>query len=103
MDSLIDPHVLLDPVRDEHGTIVDFIYTYVNDAAVDDHRLSKDQLLGARFCDLLPSEVDAGVARDYARVIDTGEPYVANGITLTDDTQGGSDRQYNHRSHQNRQ
>ena len=94
MDSLIDPHVLLDPVRDEHGAIVDFVYTYVNDAAIGDHRLTKEQLLGAHFSDLLPSEVDAGVVRDYARVIDTGEPYVANSITLADDTHGGALRTY---------
>lgn len=94
MDSLLDPHVLLAPVRDDDGHIVDFVYTYVNDAALEDHNRTREALIGARFGTILPSEWDSGIFREYARVLETGKPYVGNGVPLTDDTNGGRQRRY---------
>lgn len=94
MDSLLDPHVLLAPVRDAEGHIVHFVYTYVNDAALEDHNRTREALIGARLGTILPSEWDSEIFLEYARVLETGQPYVGNGIPLVDDAHGGRQRCY---------
>ena len=94
LDSLLDPHVLMTPVRSSDGRIVDFIYADVNDAACEDHELPRERLVGVPFSTLLPSEVEVGMVQRYARVVETGEPLVLEGWSLVDDTRDGAVREY---------
>ena len=48
LDSLLDPHVLLEAVRDESGQIVDFVYADANPAACAYNGLEYQDLVGAR-------------------------------------------------------
>jgi PAS domain-containing protein len=79
IDSLLDPWVLLGAVRDQEGRIVDFVYLDANDAACRMNRRPRDQLLGSRLLELLPSHRTSGLLSDYAAVVETGEP-----LTLDD-------------------
>ncbi|MEI8083014.1 MAG: PAS domain S-box protein, partial [Actinomycetes bacterium] len=74
MDSLLDPHVLLDAVRDGSGQIVDFVYTDANDAACSYNGLERSALVGSRMTDLLPGNEGTGLLAQCTKVVETGEP-----------------------------
>jgi diguanylate cyclase (GGDEF)-like protein/PAS domain S-box-containing protein len=76
LDSMLDPHVLLEAVRDESGAIVDFIYTDANDAACAYNQLSREQLVGATVMQLLPGHRGSGLFDQYCHAVDTGEPLI---------------------------
>jgi PAS domain S-box-containing protein len=57
LDSLMDPHVLLEAVRDEAGQIVDFVYVDANPAACAYNSLDHEHLVGTRLLDLQPGNI----------------------------------------------
>jgi serine phosphatase RsbU (regulator of sigma subunit)/PAS domain-containing protein len=70
-----DPFTILRAVRDDGGTITDFAWTYVNDAAAAALRHPPDALVGARLLETLPGNRGAGLFEAYAAVVRTGEPF----------------------------
>ena len=54
LDSLLDPHVLLQAVRDPDGEVVDFIYANVNEAACLYNGTTREQLVGSTVLTQLP-------------------------------------------------
>ncbi len=98
IDSTLDPHVLLEAVRDEAGTIVDFTYADANRAACEYNRLLYEELVGARLLDLLPGHAAAGLLEQYRQVVESGEPLVLDGITYEQDLLGGEARRYDVRA-----
>ena len=76
LDSMLDPHVLLQAVSDAGGAIVDFIFTEANQAACDYMQLVRGDLLGARLLTLLPGLAPSGMFAQYAYAVDSGEPLV---------------------------
>jgi PAS domain S-box-containing protein len=76
VDSLLDPQMLLEAVRDETGQIVDFLVAEANPAACAYHGMDRQDLVGARMLSLYPGIVDAGLLDQYGRVAETGEPAV---------------------------
>ena len=60
LDSMLDPHVLLEAVRDEDGRVVDFVFTDANTAACDYNRLPREKLLGSTVLGLLPGHARPG-------------------------------------------
>lgn len=72
--SLLHPHVLLIAVRDAEGSIVDFTYSSVNDAACDYMRMEHSELDGARLLDVLPGQAGSGMLAMYASAVESGEP-----------------------------
>jgi PAS domain S-box-containing protein len=74
INLLMDPHVMLEAVRDEHGSVVDFIFRSANDAACRYNQLEREQHLGIRLLDLLPGHRGSELFRLYVRAIETGEP-----------------------------
>lgn len=79
VDSLLDPWVYLVAVRDEHGTIVDFLYADANPAAYAHNHTTSEDLLGRRLLDLLPDH-DGELLAQYAHVVDTGEPLAEDDV-----------------------
>ena len=75
-DSFMNPHVLVNAIRDEAGEIVDFVYIDANQKACEYNRIPRDQLIGARVMDLLPGHAGAGLLAMYAQVVNSGEPLV---------------------------
>jgi diguanylate cyclase (GGDEF)-like protein/PAS domain S-box-containing protein len=78
LESLLDPHVLLQAVRDEAGLIVDFIYAEANDAACEYNQTPRDELVGMRLLTLLPGQAGSGMLAMYADAVESGEPLIVN-------------------------
>lgn len=80
LDSLLDPHVRYDAVRDESGQIVDFRYVDANPAACAYVGLDHEHLVGRRMLDLFPGVLGAGLLDQYRRVVVTGEPLILDNV-----------------------
>jgi diguanylate cyclase (GGDEF)-like protein/PAS domain S-box-containing protein len=88
MNSSLDPAVILEAVRDVDGVLVDFSYADANDSACALTGLDREQLVGTRLLDLLPSVSGSSLFDMYSRAVDTGEPIVLDGFTYHDDLNG---------------
>jgi PAS domain S-box-containing protein len=91
VETLIDPLVLLRPVRDESGRVVDFVYEYANDAACASSDLAREALVGTRLREGSTQLIPAGRFDAYVRVIETGDPLVLDDCPNDDSLTGDSD------------
>jgi PAS domain S-box-containing protein len=77
LDSLLDPHVVLDPIRDgETGRVVDVFVREANPAVTAGSDLSPESLIGARLSLMFPphaAEITIGLC---AWILGTGKPLV---------------------------
>jgi diguanylate cyclase (GGDEF)-like protein/PAS domain S-box-containing protein len=78
LDSLLDPHVMLEAVRDEKGKITDFLFTDANDAACRYNKLDREHLVGRRLLELLPAHTSTGLLEMYRHALESDEPLVLN-------------------------
>jgi PAS domain S-box-containing protein len=85
VDSLLDPQMLLEAVRDETGQIGDFLVVEANPAACAYHGMDRQDIVGARMLSLFPGIVEAGLLDQYARVTDTGQPAVLDGFVYANE------------------
>jgi PAS domain S-box-containing protein len=83
LDSLLEPHVLLEAVRDQSGQIVDFLFADANPAACAYHRLDRDDLVKMRLLDFIPEVAGTDLLEQYVRVLQTGEPLVLDDFVDT--------------------
>lgn len=98
MNAILAPHVVLDSVRDENGTVVDFVFTDANQAACDFNGLSYDELIGIRFLSQHPAAARAGLFGQFVQVVDTGEPLMLENWPYPQDLLGGEERRYDMRA-----
>lgn len=73
LDSLLDPHVLLDPVHDAHGVIIDFVHVEANRAACAYNRPTAEPLVGRLLGDVTPRFVFDELLPLLVDVVHTGE------------------------------
>ncbi len=73
-DALMDPHVVLQAIRDDAGAIVDLVYVEANAAALS--YLRNPDLVGVHLFDQLPGLRGSGLFEQYAAVVDSGQPLV---------------------------
>jgi diguanylate cyclase (GGDEF)-like protein/PAS domain S-box-containing protein len=78
LDSLLDPHVMMEAVRDGQGRIIDFLYTDANEAACNYNHLERAQLVGRRLLELLPAHTSTGLLDLYRHALESGQPLVLN-------------------------
>lgn len=76
LQSMLDPHVLLQAVRDDSGKVVDFAYVEANEAACAYNRVERQELIGSTVMGLLPAHQATGLLDQYIRVVNTGVPLV---------------------------
>lgn len=76
LDSLLDPHVTLEAVRDDQGHITDFIFTDANEAACHYNKLDREHLVGRRLLELLPAHTSSGLLDLYRHTVESNEPLV---------------------------
>jgi PAS domain S-box-containing protein len=76
LDSLMDPHVMFEAVRDSTGTVVDFIFADANDAAIAYNHSTREAMIGARLLDILPGHARSGTFATYVEALESGEPMV---------------------------
>ena len=98
MDSLLDPHVLLEAVRDPGGQIVDFVFADANPAACAYNRIPYQDLVGSRLLDLQPGIVGYGLLDQYRQVVQSGEPLVLDDFAYAQELLGGRERRYDVRA-----
>ena len=90
LDSLLDPHLTLDAVRDGQGRVVDLIVASGNPSAFAYMRLDASRLIGSRLGTVLPGLVTTGLLQRYCQVIETGEPLMLTGFYYPNhETRGG--------------
>ena len=74
LESLFDPHVVVHPVRDAGGRILDFIFDDANPAACGWVGMNRDNLMGTRLLEVYPSTETSGLLKILADTADTGRP-----------------------------
>jgi len=98
VDSLLDPHVRLEAIRDEAGQIVDFVYVDANPAACEYNGMDYEDLIGTRLLDLQPGNTGYGLLERYRQVVETGEPLVLDDFVYPQELRGGQERRYDVRA-----
>ncbi|MFN8026966.1 MAG: PAS domain S-box protein [Acidimicrobiia bacterium] len=98
LDSLLDPHVVLVPIRDEGGHVVDFFVRDANPAAAVDTDFASPPLTGARASYTLPPAMADIAIRWWARVLRTGEPLVLDDFEYHHELTDGTTHRYDVRA-----
>ena len=79
----IDAHAFLDAVRDESGTIVDFVWTDVNAPALEYLGWTRARLLSTTLLTEFPRQRGSGLFDSYVQVVETGEALALDEAALT--------------------
>ena len=95
LDSLLDPHIILRPVRDSGGKITDFVIADANPAACAYDKMERDRLVGSRLLTLLPGHLPSGLFDKYCETVTTGRPLVLENFAYRDEMRGGAERRLN--------
>jgi diguanylate cyclase (GGDEF)-like protein/PAS domain S-box-containing protein len=74
LESLFDPHAVLQPVRNESGRIIDFLFDDANPAACGWIGMDRDTLKGSRLLQVYPSGETSGLLAILSDTADTGHP-----------------------------
>jgi len=91
LDSLADPYLVAECVRDDRGTVVDFVVTEANPAACAALGLPREAVLGGSLLGPLPADIAARLAMLCAEVLDTG---TAHRLQHFHSRESGRDRWY---------
>ena len=75
LDASQDAILVLEALRDAHGTIIDFRPTHANSMVTQLTGHSVDALLASTFLTLFPDTRETGFFNQYQLVTQTGEPY----------------------------
>ncbi len=75
LDASLDAFTVLRALRDAHGRVVDFEWTYVNTAAAAILGWPVHDLLGARLLERQPEHRRNGLFERYVQVLETGVPH----------------------------
>ncbi len=76
LDSLLEPHVMLGPVRDQAGSVVDFRFLRANPVAAAYNLKPLEVFLGSTLRELFPGSVSSGLFHRFLEVLNTGAPLV---------------------------
>ena len=74
LEAEIEGRVILQAVRDDNDTIVDFTFTEANAAACTGMGIGRDDLLGRRLLDPFPGVAVSGRLDEYVAVVESGAP-----------------------------
>jgi PAS domain S-box-containing protein len=94
LDSLLDPCVILAPVRAGDGCIVDFVWVDANRAACDYNGIPYGDLMGQRLLDRLPAHIESGVFAEYVQVVETGLPVSKQDFAFSGPDRNGPFRRF---------
>lgn len=91
-DSMLDPQVLLEAVRDADGRVVDFLYRSANRATCSYLGLSEDQVIGRSALEVLPNLESSGLLARHIQCLDDGQPVILNDFLYSNRELGGARR-----------
>lgn len=97
VDSVLDPHVTLQPLRDAQGTIVDLVITDANPAACESQGRHLGDLLGTGMAELAPLAWPSGLFDVLVDAVDGGGPVNLESFLYARDSDG-AERRYDVRA-----
>lgn len=86
LDSLVDPHAVLEAVRDATGRITDFLVVEANAAACEFNGRTHDELVGASLLGF--GSPASRLLSAYRHVVDTGESLILDDSSHLDEQTG---------------
>ena len=86
-ESMLDPQVLFEAVRDPSGRVVDAVYRSVNHATCSHLGLAKTVLVGSNALDTMPNLESSGLLARYAQCLADGKPVILDDFTFCDDVE----------------
>jgi hypothetical protein len=89
LDALLDHVAIGVPIRDEHGTIVDFRLAYLNAASVDGAGRTREELVGGRLLERFPDFGENGMLDPIIEVVETGRPWAGDRVAYQGTTPDG--------------
>lgn len=81
-DSMLDPQVLLEAVRDSEGRVVDFRYLSANRAACAYLGFAESDLIGRTQLENSPNLEGTDLQRRYFRCLEDGQPVILEDLAL---------------------
>ncbi|SOD78288.1 PAS domain-containing sensor histidine kinase [Spirosoma fluviale] len=72
LDASLNSIIAMTALRDETGTIVDFMMDTANEAVIKSNFMTPDQIIGRKLLTVFPGNKDNGFFDLYARVVETG-------------------------------
>ena len=84
LDAMFDNVAIGEAIRSEQGSIVDFRMVYLNQTSLDGAGRAAKDLVGRSVLECFPGWAEQGLLDRFARVVETGEPYVADRLPYTD-------------------
>ena len=88
IDTLLDPFVVFESVRDADGRLIDLRYVEANEAASAYNAVARQQLLGRRILELFPGHLTDGPLSQYFHTIETGEPVIEDDLAYFNEVFG---------------
>ncbi len=84
LDAMLDSVSIGRAVRSESGEIIDFVIDFVNSGSVDATPIVADTVVGRRLGDVAPHWRTAGIFDRIRHVVETGEPYQAERLRMSE-------------------
>jgi diguanylate cyclase (GGDEF)-like protein/PAS domain S-box-containing protein len=88
LEILFDPYVIVEPVRDAGGRVVDFIYTEANPAACAWIGVDRHHLLGRRMLEVYPAVETTGLLKIFIDTAEHGLPATVEAFPFPHDKEG---------------
>ena len=92
LDAMLDPHLLIAPLRDSTGKIVDFSIIEANHAAADYYHLEREAMLGRRLLEFVPADNVGSLLAMTRDAYESGEPLVVNNYAFAFEIYGQESR-----------
>ena len=84
-DSVLDPQVLLEGIRDDEGRVVDFRFVSVNKATCAYLGMQEADLIGRRPNEDHPDLADSELQQRYAQCLEDGQPVILEDYAMFND------------------
>ena len=88
IENMLDCFGMYRAIRDESGKIVDFAIEYVNAAACANNQMTKEEQMGQRLCEILPTHSTNGLFEEYCQLVETGQPLQKESVYYEDSYNG---------------
>ncbi len=84
VENMLDSFGIYTAVRDDEGRIIDFLIEYVNKAACESNRMSREEQVGKYMCEILPGHRESGLFDEYCQVVETGKHLIKESLVYED-------------------
>lgn len=85
LDSLLDPHILAQPVRDRDGSVMDIVCADANPAACAWLGIKRERLLGCKMLEVFPRIGTSGLMEIFRETVETGRRAILDDFEILRD------------------